>query len=161
LIHRHLDYPPGTPITQVGDDALDDLLSRGDLRDWQPLLREIRASPHGALADRVLNLLEANPRYGTTALLRAWIHGLRSGAETGVDRPAILSDLRRLRGLTQAEMASRLGMSQSDLSKLERRTDWKLSTLRAFVAGLGWRLHLLVLDEEGTAVRSVGDPGSR
>ena len=45
--------------------------------------------------------------------------------------------------MTQATLAPRLGMSQSDLSKLERRADLRLSTLRAYVAGLGGDLTLV------------------
>lgn len=40
-------------------------------------------------------------------------------------------------GLTQVELAERMGISQSDLSKLERRRDIRLSTLRAYAAALG------------------------
>ena len=48
-----------------------------------------------------------------------------------------LATLRRRKGLTQVELATRMGMSQSDLSKFERRTDVRLSTLRAYIAALG------------------------
>jgi hypothetical protein len=53
VILRHLDYPADTPVT-----ALDDLLDRGDLADWRPLLGAIAADPFGVLAAR-LNLAEA------------------------------------------------------------------------------------------------------
>ncbi|MGB6001942.1 MAG: helix-turn-helix transcriptional regulator, partial [Thermoanaerobaculia bacterium] len=51
--------------------------------------------------------------------------------------------LRRELGLTQVELAGRLGMSQSDLSKLERRRDVRVSTLNAYTGGLGGRLRIL------------------
>jgi hypothetical protein len=45
-------------------------------------------------------------------------------------------------------------MSQSDFSKLERRRDVRLSTLRAWVAALGGRLRLLFeLDDEEIEIR--------
>ena len=36
-----------------------------------------------------------------------------------------------------------MGISQSDLSKLERRRDLHLSTLQAYVHALGGRVHLV------------------
>jgi len=80
MIHRHLDYPEGTPVEELGDAAIDDLLERGDLGAWRPLLRAIAADPHGALSERVLRLCEANPRFGTSALWRAWIAQRRATA---------------------------------------------------------------------------------
>ncbi|MFH1446357.1 MAG: helix-turn-helix domain-containing protein [Chloroflexota bacterium] len=38
---------------------------------------------------------------------------------------------------TQVALASRMNISQSDLSKLERRQDIRLSTLKAYVKALG------------------------
>ncbi|MBK8538846.1 MAG: hypothetical protein IPL60_02405 [Ardenticatenia bacterium] len=57
MIHRHLAYPDDAAVTALGDAAIDDLLDRGDLHDWQPLAKAIpcatmRAnptSPFGAL----------------------------------------------------------------------------------------------------------------
>ena len=43
-------------------------------------------------------------------------------------------------------------MSQSDLSKAERRSDWRVSTLEAIVEGLGLRLRLEVVDASGRTV---------
>lgn len=91
-------------------------------------------------------LCDAHPMYGTSLLWRAWIDRARARAE-GAGWPARrsvrLADLRRSRGVTQVVLAERLGMAQSDLSKLERRADARLSTLRAYVAGLGGRLALV------------------
>ena len=52
MIHRHLDYAPDTPVSELGDAALDDLLDRGDLRDWQLLAKAIAADPFGGLTGR-------------------------------------------------------------------------------------------------------------
>jgi transcriptional regulator with XRE-family HTH domain len=57
-----------------------------------------------------------------------------------------LADLRRRREVTQARLAAALAMSQSDLSKAERRSDLKLSTLRALVGGLGLELRVSAID---------------
>jgi len=49
----------------------------------------------------------------------------------------ILGQLRREAGLTQAELAERMGIDQAGVSRLERRRDLKLSTVRDYLAALG------------------------
>jgi DNA-binding transcriptional regulator YiaG len=54
-------------------------------------------------------------------------------------------DLRALReavGLTQGELAQRVEITQSQLSKMERREDHRLSTLRRYVEALGGNLEI-------------------
>lgn len=57
-----------------------------------------------------------------------------------------LADLRRSRGLTQAELASTLGVSQPNISKIERGAEGSgemlLSTLAEYVEALGGRLEV-------------------
>ena len=53
-----------------------------------------------------------------------------------------LAAIRRRVGLTQVELAKRMGISQSDLSKLERRGDMRVSTLREYARRVGAELHL-------------------
>lgn len=146
MIHRHLDYPTGTPIDALPSAAIVDILERGDLQDWRPLADAIARSPRGPLATRVLDLVSVYPMYGTSPLWRAWIDRCRARTEgplrPGPDRPATLAELRGGAGLTQRELADRIGMSQSDLSKFERRTDVRISTLRTYLAGLGGELGL-------------------
>lgn len=150
MIHRHLDYPAGTPLADLGPAALDDLLERGDLADWAPLAAAIAAEPSGDLATTVERLCDAQPLYGTSPLWRAFIERARLRTEV---QPALvaadLGGLRRSQGVTQTELAGRLGMTQSDLSKLERRSDMRLSTLRAYVASLAGRL--VVVAEVGAS----------
>jgi DNA-binding XRE family transcriptional regulator len=147
VIHRHLDYD-GVPVEQRGSAALDDLLERGDFTDWRPLAKVIAADPYGALATRVWHLCDAHPMQGTSPLWRAWISARRARATGRVDRlPKVsLGELRRARHLTQAQLASAVGMSQSDLSKAERRGDPKLGTIRSLVEGLGLELRLVAVD---------------
>jgi DNA-binding Xre family transcriptional regulator len=155
MIHRHLDYAEGTPVAALGDAALDDLLDRGDLNDWRPLAKAIATDPFGDLAERVLRLCDANPRYGTSSLWRAWIARRRAATTALPSPPVSLAQLRRQRGMSQAELAARIGMSQSDLSKAERRSDWKLSTITAIAEGLGLRARLVVEDDEGRVVGTI------
>jgi|GEM_PF-608953 len=54
----------------------------------------------------------------------------------------VLSELRKDRGVTQAELAGRLGKSQGNVSELERRDDVYLSSLKEYVEALGGELGL-------------------
>jgi DNA-binding XRE family transcriptional regulator len=54
-----------------------------------------------------------------------------------------LQELRRVRKLTQVRMAKELGISQDGISKLEKRTDLLLSTLRKSVEAMGGSLSLV------------------
>ena len=47
-----------------------------------------------------------------------------------------LSQLRKARGLTQEAMADLLGVSQAEVSKMERRTELYVGTLRKFIDAL-------------------------
>ncbi len=53
-----------------------------------------------------------------------------------------LRDLRRLFGLSQAELAEKAGVKQAAVSRLENRSDAKLSTLNAAVGALGGQLEI-------------------
>lgn len=53
-----------------------------------------------------------------------------------------LADLRRELGVTQEEMARAAEMTQSQLSKLERRSDHLISTLNRAVRALGGELEV-------------------
>jgi len=159
VIHRNLDYPADTPVEGLGPAAIDNLLERGDLADWAPLAAAVARDPSGDLASTVERLCDAHPMYGTSPLWRAFVDRCRARAE-GAVRPRLdLAGLRRSVGVTQATLAERLGMSQSDLSKLERRSDLRLSTLRAYIAGLGGDL-TLVADIPGSPIElEIGSGG--
>ena len=151
MIHRHLDYPKSTPPADLGPAAIDDLLDRGDLDDWAPLARAVAADPWGSLAETILGLCDAHPMYGTSPLWNAYIATCRArvlgggGAAWPTRRQtATLAQIRAPRGLSQAEIGTRLGMNQSEVSRLERRGDLRLSTLRSYVDALGGALHLVV-----------------
>jgi DNA-binding XRE family transcriptional regulator len=140
MTFRHLDSPCSTPVTQLGPAALDDLLERGDLETWAPIARAIRAEPWGHVADTVLRLCDAHSMYGTSSLWRHWITRLRQPSDQSVG--VWLASLRTRAGLSQQQVADRMGISQSDVSKLERRTDMKLSTVRSYVEAIGDHLEL-------------------
>lgn len=54
-----------------------------------------------------------------------------------------LRDLRKARGQTQVRMAESLGIGQDSVSRLEKRSDLLLSTLRGYVAAMGGSLDLV------------------
>lgn len=141
--HRHLDVDPSTPPAELGSAALDDLLDRGGLDDWAPLLREIRRAPFGDVADRVLSLVAQHAMYGTSVLWRSWIMEQRVGSSS-FHAGTALRKLRLERRLTQEQVAVRLETTQPEISKLERRRDVRISTMRAHVTALGGRLRLVV-----------------
>jgi transcriptional regulator with XRE-family HTH domain len=53
-----------------------------------------------------------------------------------------LHELRTWAGMSQEELAARLGMRQSTISKLERRENPSFFDLRAYVAALGGELRV-------------------
>jgi hypothetical protein len=55
-------------------------------------------------------------------------------------------------GKTQVEVAAMAHMSQTDLSKLERRADMKLSTLKRYVAAMGGNIELVAVFQNGRRI---------
>lgn len=53
-----------------------------------------------------------------------------------------LAELRKALELTQATLAEALGVGQAEVSKIEKRTDLLLSTLRKFVEAMGGELEI-------------------
>lgn len=60
-----------------------------------------------------------------------------------------LHELRKARDLSQEELASTLGVNQATISKLERRTDMYISTMRRFVDAMGGELEITARFPEG------------
>jgi transcriptional regulator with XRE-family HTH domain len=55
-----------------------------------------------------------------------------------------LRELRRLRKLTQTRLSKKLKIGQEGVSRIEKRTDLYISTLRSYVEGVGGKLRLEV-----------------
>lgn len=72
---------------------------------------------------------------------------------------AALRDIRRSRSLSQEQVAKKLGGKQVYVSRLESRSDVKVSTLRDYVRALGGDLELIVTFPEGTKTK-IGDLGA-
>ena len=64
-----------------------------------------------------------------------------------------LPELRNALQVTQEDLADRLEVAQSNVSRLERRDDMLISTLQEVVEALGGELHLVAYFPEKGAVR--------
>lgn len=60
-----------------------------------------------------------------------------------VAEEATLRELREARERSQVEMAEKLHINQAAVSKLERRTDMYLSTLRGYIEAMGGKLEII------------------
>ena len=72
---------------------------------------------------------------------RQWI---RHRAEELKAEELNLREVRRLRKLTQARLSKKLKIGQEGVSRIEKRSDLYISTLRGYVEGLGGKLKLVV-----------------
>lgn|SRR3990167_4847833 len=61
-----------------------------------------------------------------------------------------LQELRQARQLSQEKMAELLATKQANISRIERRTDMYISTLRNYVKAMGGELDIIVRFPEGT-----------
>ena len=65
-----------------------------------------------------------------------------------------MREIRKGLGLTQVEVAELLGMTQANVSKIERRGDPSLSVLARMAEARGKRLMLAVESEDGQIEKS-------
>lgn len=72
-----------------------------------------------------------------------------------------LSQLRRARGLTQEAMAELLGVNQAEVSKMERRTELYVGTLRRFIEAMGGDLVIAARFADGVEVPITLTTGDR
>ncbi|MEQ1593205.1 MAG: XRE family transcriptional regulator [Thiobacillaceae bacterium] len=63
--------------------------------------------------------------------------------KTRSDELATLKDLRQAVERTQMDMAASLGVGQDTVSRIERRSDMLLSTLRRYIEAMGGELQLV------------------
>jgi hypothetical protein len=79
-----------------------------------------------------------------------------SGGRTEPPAAVRLGELRRLRKLSQAEVAGRAGIKQAAMARIEGRGDILLSTLRRVVTAMGGRLSIRVEFPDGTGRELTG-----
>ena len=63
-----------------------------------------------------------------------------------------LDEVRRARGMTQVTLASAMGVSQAQITKVEHQADLYVSTLRRFVEAMGGQLELVARFPDGDSM---------
>ena len=63
-----------------------------------------------------------------------------------------LYDLRRARSMSQATVAQTMGVPQSAISKIERRTDAYIGTIRRYLEAMGGTLRIVAEFPDGEVV---------
>jgi predicted transcriptional regulator len=90
------------------------------------------------LGTRAWNTVK-NERLSQAALRRAT---QRAGQRIG---ELTLKELRQQLEVTQATLAATAQMTQSELSRLERRADHRVSTVRRYIEALGGRMEITAI----------------
>jgi DNA-binding XRE family transcriptional regulator len=67
-----------------------------------------------------------------------------------------MRELRKARNITQVELAKELNVKQEQISRIEKRSDLLISTLRRQVEALGGELTILASFPQGAPVKIVG-----
>jgi DNA-binding XRE family transcriptional regulator len=67
-----------------------------------------------------------------------------------------MRELRKARSITQMELAKTLQVKQEQISRIERRTDLHISTLRRQVEALGGELTLMATFPKGAPIKIMG-----
>jgi hypothetical protein len=70
--HRHLNHEAFT-LAAIGD-----ILERGSLPDWAPLVNAIEADPHGEVAEKTLLICNTRDIYGASKLFNRLIRNARN-----------------------------------------------------------------------------------
>jgi len=68
-----------------------------------------------------------------------------------------LAALRQARGLTQAQLTEELGMTQGEISRLERRENLHLATLARFIEATGGKLRITAVYNDDEVEVGIGD----
>jgi transcriptional regulator with XRE-family HTH domain len=81
-----------------------------------------------------------------------------TSANRAIDRRVTtLAALRKARGLTQAQLTDDLGMTQGEISRLERRENLHLATLARFIEATGGRLRITAVYDDDEVEVGIGD----
>ncbi len=67
-----------------------------------------------------------------------------------IKRAMLLQELRQARQLSQEQLANILHINQASVSKLERRADMYITTLRDFIRAMGGKLEIRAVFPEGS-----------
>lgn len=118
VAHRNVFVTPGADVHDWPYEALVTVIERGLLDDWRPILRSLGEEPWGPVARRVEQYLAYGEDEPAGALFGLVLARARSERERS-ERAAVAARVRAAvasSGLSQAELASRIGTSASRLS---------------------------------------------
>ncbi len=76
-------------------------------------------------------------------------------------RVETLAALRKARGLTQIQLSEELGLTQGEISRLERRENLHLATLSRFIEATGGRLRIVAIYNDEEVEVTIGDLGEQ
>jgi predicted XRE-type DNA-binding protein len=109
------------------------------------------------MAKNLNEIMQKLPR-DSEALLRSAdrVQKIEARAAELIAEYMTLQDVRKARQLTQERMAELLGIRQDSISKLEKRTDLLLSTLRGYLNAMGGELQLVVKFDDRPPVFITG-----
>jgi hypothetical protein len=115
---RNVSGSPSDPVVTWPYEGLVEVLERGLLPDWLPLIREIRRLPWGETARRVEEYVSTTEDSRLRALFLAIVHEAREQCEAREreDVAKRVRDAIELSGLSQAAFAKAMGTSASRLS---------------------------------------------
>jgi transcriptional regulator with XRE-family HTH domain len=94
-----------------------------------------------------------NARNYLAKLPKARRDAIQARAEELIAEELTLAELREVRRRSQAELAKKLGVQQAAISKLERRADTYLSTLRNLIEAMGGTLEIVAQFPDRPPVR--------
>lgn len=151
---RHLDYGARPGLTEVGAAGIQAVLDRGDVGAWRPVLVAVQREPWGPVADRVERVVDHLESRGAACAWRAWLRRCRS--QVG-GLPASLTELRRQSGLSQQDLAMRLGVSQAQVARIEGAANPTVRSVARYLAALGRPLVALAArDSQGIRLVRAG-----
>jgi DNA-binding XRE family transcriptional regulator len=83
---------------------------------------------------------------------------IEAAAKILIEEELTLRDLRKAHELTQNRMSEALNISQDGVSRIEKRSDLLLSTMRSYVEAMGGKLRILAEfpDRDPVAITTLG-----
>ncbi len=94
-----------------------------------------------------------NPKDYLAKLPKSRRDAIQARARELIAEELTLAELREVRRRSQAELAKKLGVQQAAISKLERRADMYLSTLRNLIEAMGGTLEIIAQFPDRPPVR--------
>jgi len=115
---RNVDAAPGDPVRTWPFEGLVEVMERGLIGDWKPILVEIRRDPWGAVSRKVEHWAEQSPEEPAAPFFALVIARARQDAQEQ-ERAEVARRVREAinrSGLTGSEFALHIGTSASRLS---------------------------------------------